>query len=281
MAVSLTGHPRPANSRSRHPQSNQTQSPGPSLVCGTRRNNGQPRMITDTSRAAHGLYCQLERWASCPLQRRGQLASEALVGTAKLAGLGSSLHAVPTPAPPPGRSDRSCARVRRSDTRCRSCLSLESLDGFGEQRDLIELRGTRNHDQLVTAALLEGRNIAPDHLLTHCCAGSDLVGELAKPTVVVLHVRVGLLPRPRPEREVGKRELARLTRAPGRLPRLINRPRQLGEHLRRAATHDPAIAEAGGAPQGRLIMAADDQLRAALARRRRPNRTRVAALLTA
>src|SRR4029450_8150534 len=93
-----------------------------------------------------------------------------------------------------------------------------SFDGLGEQRDLIELRGTRDHDQLVAAALLEGGNIAPDHLLTDCGAGSDLVSELAKPTVVVLHVRVGLLTRPRPEREVGKRELARLTRAPGRRP---------------------------------------------------------------
>src|SRR5829696_9783786 len=159
--------------------------------------------------------------------------------------------------------------------------SLESLDGFGEQRDLIELRGTRDQDQLVAAALLEGRNIAPDHLFTDGGAGSNLVGGLAQPTVVVPHVGVGLLPRPRPEREVGKRELARLARAPGRLPGLLHRGRQLGEHLRGAAAHDPAIAEAGGAPQGRLIMAADDQLRPALARRRRPDRPRVAALLTA
>src|SRR5215211_6493423 len=169
--------------------------------------------------------------------------------------------------------------IRRPLRRSRRSLGL--LDGLGEQRDLIELRGARDQDQLVAAALFEGGNIAPDHLFTDGGAGSDLVGDLAQPTVVVPHVRIGLLPRPRPEREVGKRELARLARAPGSLPRLLHRGRQLSEHLRRAAAHDPAIAEAGGAPQGRLIMATDDQLRPALARRRRPNRTRVAALLTA
>ena len=46
-------------------------SPGPSLVRGTRRTNGQPGIITDTGRAAHALYCQLDRPPSCPLQRRG------------------------------------------------------------------------------------------------------------------------------------------------------------------------------------------------------------------
>jgi hypothetical protein len=44
---------------------------GPSLVRGTRRNNGQPRIITDTDRAAHGPYRQAGRRAFCPLQRRG------------------------------------------------------------------------------------------------------------------------------------------------------------------------------------------------------------------
>ena len=44
---------------------------GPSLVRGTRRNNGQPRIITDTDRAARGPYRQADRRAFCPLQRRG------------------------------------------------------------------------------------------------------------------------------------------------------------------------------------------------------------------
>jgi hypothetical protein len=47
-------------------------SPGPSLVRGTSRNKGQPRIITDTDPAAHGLSCQLDRGAFCRLQRRGQ-----------------------------------------------------------------------------------------------------------------------------------------------------------------------------------------------------------------
>src|SRR5688572_26639447 len=114
--------------------------------------------------------------SACRLQRRGQLASEPLVGTAKLAGLGSSLNARLYPAPSPAGPSwlRKAPEIRRSLRRSR--LSLESLDGLGEQRDLIELRGTRDQDQLVAAALFEGRNIAPDHLLAHCGADSDLVG---------------------------------------------------------------------------------------------------------
>src|SRR4030095_8612375 len=65
------------------------------------------------------------------------------------------------------------------------------------------------------------------------------------------------------------------------LPRRAPRACQLSEHLGRAAAHDPAIAEAGGAPQGRLIVAADDQLRPALARPCRSDRARVAAPLAA
>ena len=45
--------------------------PGPSLVRGTRRNEGPPRIITDTDPAAHGPSCQLDRRAFCRLQRRG------------------------------------------------------------------------------------------------------------------------------------------------------------------------------------------------------------------
>jgi hypothetical protein len=45
---------------------------GPSLVRGTRRTNGQPRIIMDTDRAAHGPYRQADRQAFCPLQRRGR-----------------------------------------------------------------------------------------------------------------------------------------------------------------------------------------------------------------
>jgi hypothetical protein len=48
--------------------------PGPSLVRGTRRNEGQPRIITDTVHAAQGLSCQLDSRAVCRLQRRGQRA---------------------------------------------------------------------------------------------------------------------------------------------------------------------------------------------------------------
>src|SRR5829696_789250 len=144
-------------------------------------NRGSSRTLTP---AAHGPSWQVDRPPSCPLQRRGQLASEALLGTAKLAGLGSSLHAVPTrllrPAGPTAPAQGS------GDPTPAAPPSLESLDGFGEQRDLIELRGTRDQDQLVAAALLEGGNIAPDHLLTDGGAGSDLVGGLAQPTVVVL-----------------------------------------------------------------------------------------------
>jgi hypothetical protein len=44
---------------------------GPSLVRGTRRNSGQPRIITNTDPAVHGRSCQLDRPSSCPLQRRG------------------------------------------------------------------------------------------------------------------------------------------------------------------------------------------------------------------
>ena len=43
---------------------------GPSVVRGTRRNNGQPRISTDTDHAAHRSSCQFNRWACCPLQRR-------------------------------------------------------------------------------------------------------------------------------------------------------------------------------------------------------------------
>jgi hypothetical protein len=92
----------------------------------------------------------------CPLQRRGRLAREALVGTANLAGLGSSLHPVPTPAPPPDGPTRLPKGLEIRRPLRRSRLSLESLDGFGEQRDLIELRGARDQDQLVAATLLEG-----------------------------------------------------------------------------------------------------------------------------
>jgi tetratricopeptide repeat protein len=35
--------------------------PGPSLVCGTRRNEGQPRIITDTPQAIRGPFCQVDR----------------------------------------------------------------------------------------------------------------------------------------------------------------------------------------------------------------------------
>jgi hypothetical protein len=71
--------------------------PGPSLVRGTRHTEGQPRIITDTDRAAHDPCFQASKEPFCRLQRRGQLASDALVGTAKLAGLGSSVHARPYP----------------------------------------------------------------------------------------------------------------------------------------------------------------------------------------
>jgi hypothetical protein len=46
--------------------------PGPYLVRGTRRNEGPPRIVTDTDPAAHGPSCQLDRWAVCRLQRRGR-----------------------------------------------------------------------------------------------------------------------------------------------------------------------------------------------------------------
>jgi hypothetical protein len=44
--------------------------PGPSLVRGTRRNNGQPGIITGTDPAGHGPSWQLDGPPSCPLQRR-------------------------------------------------------------------------------------------------------------------------------------------------------------------------------------------------------------------
>src|SRR5207245_5542128 len=100
-------------------------------------------------------------------------------------------------------------------------------------------------------------------------------------SVVVLEVRIGLLARAWPEREVRERELARPSRAARGLPGLIDRARHLGERLRRAAAHDPAVSEAGDTAERRLAVAADDQLRPALARRRRPDRARVASLLPA
>jgi hypothetical protein len=44
--------------------------PGPSLVRGTRRNNGQSGIITGTDPAGHGPSWQLDGPPSCPLQRR-------------------------------------------------------------------------------------------------------------------------------------------------------------------------------------------------------------------
>ena len=53
---------------------------GPSLVRGTRRNNGQPRIITDTDRAAHGPYRPADRRAFCPTIRCRRRPAEPVGG---------------------------------------------------------------------------------------------------------------------------------------------------------------------------------------------------------
>jgi hypothetical protein len=52
VAVSLTGDPRPANRRSPPPRIELAPSPVPSLVRGTRRPHGQPRIVTDTTQGS-------------------------------------------------------------------------------------------------------------------------------------------------------------------------------------------------------------------------------------
>src|SRR5216683_1757678 len=133
-------------------------------------------------------------------------------------------------------------------------------------------RRAGSEDQLVAAAVLETGDITLDHLWGYGRARRDLVGIGSEPGVVRLDARGSVFLCVRPEREVSQRKFARLARPAGLLPDLVDRAAQLGEHLRRAATHDPAVDEAGHAAEAGRAEGADDQLRPALTHRRRPDR---------
>src|SRR5579864_9800778 len=85
-------------------------------------------------------------------------------------------------------------------------------DRAGEQPYLVGRGGGRHEDELVTAGRRERRGVALDHLGADGGARRDLPGDVAEPVVVVQEIVVGLVAGTGPEREVGERELARLTR---------------------------------------------------------------------
>src|SRR5262249_56410999 len=103
-------------------------------------------------------------------------------------------------------------------------------------------------------------------------AGAVLPAQRAAPAVVVRQVVVGLVPGVGPRGEVGERELARLA-GPARLPPgLVDRGRALGEHVRRAAAHDPSVAEQCDPAEAGLGRAAEDELGPAGPNRLGPDR---------
>src|SRR5579875_3156901 len=154
-----------------------------------------------------------------------------------------------TPLPPMNRTRRS------------------ATDGLRQQFHLGRIRGARIEDELVAAALLERGNVASHHVRAYRRALGDLPGHVAEESVVPQQVAVGGLAGIRAEGEVGQRQLARPARFASFLPGLVDRSGALGEHLRRAATHDPPVSETHGpAGRGRTVTA-DDQLRAARAGR--------------
>jgi hypothetical protein len=101
---------------------------GPSLVRGTRPNNGQPRTITDTDAAVHGPARQLARPPSCRSQRRGHPELRAAFAACQR-GSGHRGRASPS-----SRAGAVAARCERRSSRRRATRVPQAAVTSGIQR---------------------------------------------------------------------------------------------------------------------------------------------------
>src|SRR3954451_400058 len=155
-----------------------------------------------------------------------------------------------------GRTPRGAAPPRWGGSSAGSPLQRR----LGEQLDLRRVARDREADHLVRARLLEARDVALEGLGVGSRRGGNLVrGLLPEPGVVVADLLAGLLLRTLAEAEVEERDLVRAALPPLLAPELLELLRGLGQGVGRRAALGPPVAVFGGAPEGDLRVAADQE----------------------